>query len=447
MKPSNTEIIEQVRYACPLGALQSVLAIERAAPILHCGPGCGQKLWTALSNSNGFQGSGYTGGHSVACTNCTEKDIIFGGNDKLHRVIENSLNVIDADLYVVLTGCTADIIGDDIGAVVGDFQKKGEPIAYAETGGFKGDNFLGHELVIDAIVSQLLDSSSAVEPKLVNVWATVPYFDAFWAGNYRAIGKLLRLIGLTPNIIFGQDGGMSAIQRIPQAQFNLLISPWIGLRNMHTLQKRFGTPFLHYNTLPIGPTETGKFLREVGSFAGIDSNVVEQAITAQEHVYDYFIERTLDYLTQSRSGIPSRFVHIADSFYALGISKFLVSDLGFLPGTQYITDNVPPKFQKDIRDAFTNLSEEVSAPVVFSTDGGAIQEEIAQTKFYGRPLILGSGWDTLLAQDLHAYQLSVSFPVSNRFVLDKSYVGYSGALRLTEDIFSSVVSANYLSTY
>ncbi|GHU53824.1 hypothetical protein AGMMS49975_12980 [Clostridia bacterium] len=34
-------MIEQERYTCAIGALQSVVAIPRAVPILHSGPGCG----------------------------------------------------------------------------------------------------------------------------------------------------------------------------------------------------------------------------------------------------------------------------------------------------------------------------------------------------------------------------------------------------------------------
>ncbi len=56
------KVIEQVRYSCALAALHSVLAIDRAVPILHAGPGCGQRLSTALSTTNGYQGTGYAGG-------------------------------------------------------------------------------------------------------------------------------------------------------------------------------------------------------------------------------------------------------------------------------------------------------------------------------------------------------------------------------------------------
>ena len=48
--------IEQVRYACTLGALASVIAIPGAVPITHCGPGCATKQFHALSGISGYQG-------------------------------------------------------------------------------------------------------------------------------------------------------------------------------------------------------------------------------------------------------------------------------------------------------------------------------------------------------------------------------------------------------
>ncbi len=154
-----SNIVEQLRHACALGSYESVLAIDRAVPIIHSGPGCAAKIWATLGLQNGCQGTGYIGGHSIPCTDAGEKEVIFGGTDRLEKVISNSFKVMDADLYVVLTGCTSDIVGDYVGEVVDRFKAQGKPIVYAETGGFKGSNFIGHELVIDAIIDQYLKPS------------------------------------------------------------------------------------------------------------------------------------------------------------------------------------------------------------------------------------------------------------------------------------------------
>lgn len=434
-----TQFIEQVRHVCSLGALQSVLAIDRAVPILHAGPGCGQKLWGALGFQNGCQGSGYVGGHSVPCTNIGEKEVIFGGDDRLKSIVDNSLKVIDADLFVILTGCTSDIVGDDAGEVARRFQEKGKPVVYAETGGFKGTNFFGHELIVDAIIDQYLQPAPAVQPGLVNIWSVVPFHDPFWVGNLQALEGLLAELGLVPNVIFGPGNGLAALNQVPGAQFNLLVSPWVGLKNVQHLQEKFGTPYLHYPVLPIGPTETGKFLRTVGQYAGVEEKRVEKVIAKHEAEYYYYIERSADVLLETRL-LPRRFVTIADSFYSLGVAKFLINDLGLLPETQYITDGVAEEYQAGIAAEFANFTDRITAKVVFTSDGGAAHEDIRTIKFRSRPLILGSAWDRVLSEELKGYQLSLSMPVSDRLVLDRSYVGYKGALRLVEDIYSVVLA-------
>jgi len=433
------QIIDQLHHVCALGGLQSVLAIERAIPILHAGPGCGQKLWGALGTQNGGQGSGYAGGHTVPCTNATEKDVIFGGTDKLRSVIENTFKVLDTDFHVVLTGCTSDIVGDDVGEVVRGFQDEGHKVVWAETGGFKGSNLIGHELVLAAIFDQYLKPAEKKIDGLVNIWAVVPYHDPFWTGVYDELANLVSSIGLTPNIIFGPHRGIPALDLVPAAQFNLLISPWVGRKAVKQLEENFGTPYLHLPVLPIGPTETGAFLRTLGQYAGVPSVKVEEVIAKNEDHYYHYIERSAEVLLETRF-LPRRFTVVADATYTLALSRFLVNDLALIPNRQYIVDGTPDYEYEAVLDNFKNLGEGLSADVLITPDGGAVQEDIRKTVFRSRPLILGSSWERVLSKEINGYSLSVSMPVSDRLVFDRSYVGYTGGLRLVEDIYSVILS-------
>jgi len=433
-------VIEQIRNVCALGALQSVSAIERAVPIIHAGPGCGQKLWSALSNGNGFQGAGYSGGHSVPCTNATEQEVVFGGEEKLRETVANTLKVMDGDLFVVLTGCTSDIVGDDVGEVIRGFRAEGAPIVYVETGGFKGDNYFGHELLWDAIIDQFLEEGGAVEQRLVNLWSVLPYQDPFWTGTLHTLADLLRAIGLKPNIIYGPGEGVASVRRIPSAQFNLLVSPWAGLRTVRRLEERFGTPFLHYPALPIGATETGSFLRVVGAFAGLPADAVEETIRREESRYYYYVERSADLLFETRF-LPGHFVTIADSFYSLGLTRFLINDLGLIPEVQFVTERVPEEYQPLIDAEFAKFGEGLVSPVHYGADGGTVRDELGKRTFWERPLILGSTWDRVITRELKGYPLSVAMPVSDRLVLNRTYAGYDGALRLTEDIYSVILGS------
>ncbi|SMC25161.1 nitrogenase molybdenum-iron protein beta chain [Clostridium acidisoli DSM 12555] len=433
-----SEVVQEPRHVCALGGFESVLAIERAVPIIHSGPGCAAKLWATLGVHNGCQGTGYIGGHSIPCTSVSEKEVVFGGIEKFKQIVSNSFRVMDADLFVALTGCTSDIVGDNIAEVVTKFKDEGKPIVYAETGGFKGNNFFGHELIIDSIIDQYLEETDEKEAGLVNVWATVPYQDTFWTGNFEELRKLLSALGVKVNIIFGPGNGIKSLKKVPKAQYNLLISPWVGLNNVKHLEKKFGTPYLHYPILPIGPTETAKFLRTVANFIGIDKKIVESEIKRQEDRYYYYIERAADILLETRI-LPKHFVTIADGFYSLGISRFLVNDLGLLPEKQFVTDNTPKKYMKAIEDEFKKYVNGIKAEVEFTIDSGVPIKYLREKKFRSKPLILGSAWDRVISKEIDAYRVSISTPISDRMVLSRTYVGYEGGLRLTEDIYSAVL--------
>ncbi len=412
--------------------MQTVQAIDRACPVLHSGPGCAQKL----SDTTGS--SGYLSPQIFPCTSINEKDVVFGGVKKLETTIANALKVIDADLYVVLTGCIPEIVGDDVAEVVSRFADAEKPVVFAPTAGFKGNNYKGHEQVVEAIVTQYLKKSDQKQKGLVNLWADVPYQDLFWLGNIRELENLLREIGLTPNTIFGYQRGIENINKIPQAEFNLLVSPWVGLKNMKTMEKRLGLPYLHYPVLPVGATETGKFLREVGKFANIDEAKVEAVIKKHEDYFYYLISRYADLFLENRV-INKQFTVVADAQYSLGITKFLVNDLGLIPAKQFVTDDTPKEYQELIAAEFQNLNYGIKADVSFETDGFKIHEEIKSHDYHGYPLVLGGYYEKEVTKKLKGNFLNISWPVLDKVVFDDFYVGYTGGIRLIEDIYTVAV--------
>lgn len=436
--------IEQPRFTCALGSCQSVVAIKKGVPILHSGPGCGGQISRLIG-----QGEGYAGGSTAPCTNAEEADVVFGGEKKLRSVIENSFKVIDGDIYVVLTGCTAAITGDDIAAVTGEFQEEDKPIVYVEEGGFRSNNYASHERLVNAIIDQYVDKfkySDEKEDGLVNVFASIPYQDPYWSGNLEGIKKVLTDIGLKVNILFGNESdGVEEWKRIPNAQFNIVIGPWVGVKIAKHLKVKYGQPFLQFPYLPIGAIETSRFLRSVAEFGHLDEIRVENYIKKEEAKYYAHIEKMADFMLEFRYGIPRRVYTIADSSYALGFSKFLLNELGIIPGPQYIVDDIPEKYQDLVKEEFENISilQKRTVEVVFDPDAGKNQlrlEEDAKNYEDKRILILGSSWDKNLADKLHADLLIISVPVQHRLIMNCGYTGYEGGLRAIEDIYDRVLA-------
>jgi len=434
-----TKFINQPRYTCALGAQQSVVAIKRAVPILHAGPGCGTKIVGFIG-----QGEGYAGGNSIPCTNTSESEIIFGGEEKLKGVIEGAFKVIDADLYVVLTGCTSDIVGDDIGNVTSEFQEKGKSIVFAETGGFKSNNYISHEIVVNAIIDQYVDkynTDKTMTKGLVNVFASLPDQDPYWNGNLEEIKRILVGIGLKVNILFGIDSnGIEEWKTIPKAEFNIVASTWSGLEIAKHLEAKYGTPYIHFPYAPIGGLETTKFLRLVGDFGKLDSNKVQKFIEIEENRFYTHIERMADFLLEFKYGFPRKFYTILDASFAIGFSKYLVNELGILPVKQFITDDTPEQYRKGIIKQFSKVSAKRSTEVVFTVDGESIHDDILSDDNRQRSLILGSAWEKDIAKKKGADLLIVGVPITYRLPLCRAYVGYNGGLTLVEDIYDKVLN-------
>lgn len=438
-----TNTISRPRYGCAIGAMYSAVAIPGVVPITHCGPGCADKQYVSLGFYNGFQGGGYGGGAVPPSVNASEKEVVFGGNERLEELIQASLKVIDADLFVVLTGCIADLVGDDVPSVVSKFQEKGVPIVYAETGGFKGNNFTGHELVTRAIIDQFVGDYKGKKKKAtVNVWTELPYQNPFWRGDLSEIKRVLEGIGLKVNILFGHDSkGVDEWKEIPKAQFNLVISTWLGLETAEHLKNKYNQPFLHVPAIPIGAKETTEFLRKVSEFAGLDTEKTEKFIQNEEKQYYKFLQDFSDFYAEYWWGVPSRFAVVGDSSYNLSLTKFLVNQLGLIPVKQIITENPPEEFREGILKEFANIADDVSVTPLFLEDGYLIEQALINAE--EKPaIILGTTWDRDAAKQLGGNIVEVGFPASYEVVLTRTNVGYKGALSLIEKMFTIAISAS-----
>lgn len=440
------EIIEQERFTCALGAMQTVVAIPKALPILHSGPGCGDMV------SGFFQRSkGYAGGSTTPCSNFSEKEVVFGGVNRLRELVDNSYKILNSDLQVIFTGCTAGIVGDDVQSVAEEFRDQGKPIVYVESPGFKSNNYVSHSAVVNAIIDQYVsqfedESTFRSQKNTVNVFASIPYQDMFWRGNLDEYKRLLEAIGLKVNILFGdRSRGVKEWQSIPKANFNILVSPWYGKDIVDHLKTIYDQPYVQYPNIPIGAGETEKFLNKVISFAieqGADINEVEarKFIKKESDAYYAQLEDLATFLLEFRYGLPNHAHIIHDAGYVLGLSKFLINETGVIPKEQFIVDDTPEKYQEEIAKELQSISTKREIPVFFSPDAGKAQNKIREINHKGKGVIIGAGWDKQIAREKNYDFISAAIPTDYRLVMRTGYVGFAGGLRLIEDIYSNTLS-------
>jgi nitrogenase molybdenum-iron protein beta chain len=114
-----------------------------------------------------------------------------------------------------------------------------------------------------------------------------------------------------------------------------------------------------------------------------------------------------------------------------------------------VTDPTDEEDRPAIVQRFAGGLADHEETVVFETDTSQISTRLFErwpkpdgSKYY-RPFspafVIGSRLDRDFADSIGAGHLSVTYPISNRFVLNRGYAGYHGALHLVEDVFSVLV--------
>ena len=368
--------IDAPRATCALGgALDLVGSIHRAVPIIHAGPGCGMALYTG-NLGHGYQYVGHAFGYAAPSTNTLEKQVVFGGEDRLREQIRTTIEIMDADLYFVVSGCTTGLIGDDIKSVVSEFKGSEKPVIFAETSGFKGDTYQGYDIAYKSLIDQVTLPSKKKSKGVVNLLGIVPLHDAFWQGNVNEIVRLLERIGVKVNLT-GNGDTVQKIQNAAKAELNIVLSGNAGIAAAEHFEKKFDVPYLVY-PLPIG-SETSRFLRKVAKTLKLYEKKVESVIEEEEATFcNYLIKFTEAHVF----GLSNKeFDIIADSGgYAVGLTKFLANDLSLSPKLIAVTEHPTEHLKKSIEKNIKDLDYDVAPTVLFEPDNYKLWELIKADK-------------------------------------------------------------------
>lgn len=426
-----SEIMENPKGGCVLAGINSVLgAIDKVCPILHSGPGCCMQTTAADQGQSGHKSSCFVSSVSIPSSNMLEKEVVFGGVNKLRTTIQGSVDIIDADAYFVLTGCTAGIIGDDIVSVTNEFAQKGIPVYPIDTPGFAGDSNLGYETVWNTFIDQVIEEAPKDE-KLVNIFGIIPYHDPFWSGALEEIDRILSRLGLKVNTFFTKGQGIEDIKKSSAAALNIIINPWIFKGPAKKFEQKFGVKSIRFPGLPVGATDTTRFVREVANALNLDSKLVD-AVIADEERYVY------NYLAQA-IGVVSwkRFAVVADANNAVGFTRYLANDYSFSPVLVIISEPIFRKEDKErIINEIQNLEYAKPPKVLFITDQYEINKAIREEE-EEITLLVGSSNEREIALEKDIQFILGAFPMSERLIFNRTYAGYRGSLTFTEDIYDN----------
>jgi nitrogenase molybdenum-iron protein beta chain len=442
-------IIDRPRYACALGgALALMRAMRRTIPIVHAGAGCAYNYYIGGNAGAGYLGGGYCGATSTPSSNAAEREIIFGGEDRLEEQIRTTMEIMDGDLYVVISGCQAEMIGDDIRGVTGNMGDLSEKVLAVQTPSFKGNSQHGYDLLFEKLVRSFIPKQESKKEKTVNVFGLIPGNDVFYKGNLKEIKRVLSLIGVEANTFIGEGETLENFRNAGRAALNIVLSDVYAPLTAQAFADIHGIPFIR-EQMPIGFFQTEGFLRNTGKALSIDEETINAALKREEEIYFDYFERIAD--TYNDIDLQRYGVIAADSNYAPALAHFISDELGWIPHLAMITDVLTGEEREALKKRFKNYASGLEPKVYFNTGAQALRHYLADSWERNRnhvyyealsPAVLfGSVYERDFAEEWGVPLLTVSFPVTGRVVFNKAYAGFNGGLALAEDSFSLLVAA------
>src|ERR1017187_1076811 len=257
--------------------------IKDMISVSHGPIGCGQ--YARGGRRNYYVGT--TGVDTYCEMNFTsdfqEKDIVFGGDKKLEKLIDEVEMLFPLNKGIsIQSECPIGLIGDDIEAVSKKKSKEmnGKTIVPVRCEGFRGvSQSLGHHIANDMIRDWVFDKTDPNK----NAFVGTPY-DVAIIGDYNIGGDawssriLLEEMGLRVIAQWSGDGTIAEIENTPKAKLNVLHC----YRSMNYIsrhmEEKYGTPWVEYNFF--GHTMIEKSLREIASH--FDDSIKEAAERVSE---------------------------------------------------------------------------------------------------------------------------------------------------------------------
>ncbi len=241
------------------GAFTTCSSIKGLSVVLHAPLSCTQfTVQTASSTCGRYNNfhkpiEGYRES-DVLCSEMKDRDMIFGGTQKLISKIESSISCGNRNIAVI-TSCPSGIIGDDVKGAVEKIERKYPDcrLVLIETDGCLNGDFM--QGVIDSGITIAEKFSEDCEKTdSVNLIGTKP-LALNCMSSVEMIADFLNSIGIGVNCLFPGAGDLDSLGKISSAKMNLMINPDVFTVQLSTyLNERFG---IDVSPIPVRPGVCG----------------------------------------------------------------------------------------------------------------------------------------------------------------------------------------------
>jgi nitrogenase molybdenum-iron protein alpha chain len=286
---ANTRTIPGIisQRGCAYAGCKGVVVgpIKNMVTITHGPVGCGYYSWgTRRNKARADDKTPPEKIYSAMCfiTDMQEPDIVFGGEKKLAKMIDEVVEMFHPPAINICATCPIGLIGDDLGAVAkAASERHGIPVLSYNCEGYKGvSQSAGHHIANNILMERVIGSGDGVKKPDEYVINILGEYNI--GGDSWEIERILHDIGYTVQGVLTGDSSYEEIQNLHIANLNLVMCHRSINYIAEMMEEKYGIPWLKINF--IGIEATKKSLRDIALVTGNESFIrkTEEVIAREE---------------------------------------------------------------------------------------------------------------------------------------------------------------------
>lgn len=395
------------------GARVVLNPVTDAIHLVHGPVGCANYTW----DIRGSLSSGSELYRNSFSTDLREQDIIFGGEKKLARIIDELVAKYPSKLVFVYSTCIVGVIGDDLAAVCkAAASRHNIDVIPVESSGFIGNKSAGYRAACEALLKLIdpVDRQEAAASRTINYLG-----DFNLAGEAWIIKSYLKKMGIEVNTVFTGDSTSATIKNAARASLNIVQCAGSMNYLAGKLQELYGIPYRQVSFL--GVEDTANSLRGIAdALGGGEYRARAEVLIRQE------TDRVMPIINQYRGKLAGKraAVYVGGGFKAISLIKQF-REIGI--------EVVMVGTQTGRQEEYETIHELVTDGTVILDDANPAELERFMTS-QGAHLLVGGVKERPLA-----YKLGLAF-IDHNHNRKHALSGYDGAVNFAQEVYSTVCS-------
>jgi len=234
--------------------------------IVHGPIGCSFYAWLTRRNQTNAGADGENYMNYCFSTDMQDSDIIFGGEKKLEKAIQEAYDLFHPRSIAVFATCPVGLIGDDIHTVTRRMKEKfGDCNVYAfSCEGYKGvSQSAGHHIANNQVFRHIVGENDEEKPGQYKINLLGEYNIG---GDGFEIDRIFKKCGITNIATFSGNSTYDQFASAHKADLNAVMCHRSINYVADMLETKYGIPWIKVNF--IGADATAKSLRKIAQYFG-----------------------------------------------------------------------------------------------------------------------------------------------------------------------------------